>query len=1052
MNITFYTTGAFLLLFALSLSAQTTYVFPGATGSGTAWNDAAGDLRQVLENAAPGTQVWVAAGVYTPTQCTDCTTDERATSFVIPNNVELYGGFTGSETTLDQRDWAAHATVLSGDLDGDGSPTNNAFSVVYTNNVTDGTIVDGFIIRDGNADDTTSVIDGPGQAGAGWFNDGGVAPNFAYPTIRNCTFADNSANTRGGALYNDCNFGGNAQPLVENCRFQNNRSEIDGGAVYTDASFDGFGKPVFQNCEFWNNEAVAGSGGAIYNNGTNGVCATEVENSEFLGNSSQIQGGAIINFGQQGNAGGSVSSCNFTNNSSDQGGAVYNQGFFGGLSNPSFTDVLFEGNHSTVDGGAVFNAGFMGEVNPSFNRCTFRENTAEGAGAGMFSNGIQGVCNPRLDNCRFERNLTQTYGAGMYNNGKQGDCSPILNNCIFYKNRAISSAGAIYNLGSEGGNSSPIITNCAFVGNRAVVGGAIYNNANNDNGNASAIVRNSIIYGNFSPNGIIFRNIHGTPTISNSIVDVAACDDTNAGFGGFTTCGDGMIYMTDPMFVDTAAGNLHLLEVSVALDAGDNAAVSEQNITVDLDGLQRIVGGTVDLGPYEFSSGTYFPPTITQQPQPQMACAGESVSFAVSVDHPDPVGIQWQRNGTDISGANAPTLLLTDVAADDTGDYRAQITGSAGDVQFSQSAGLNVQPIVVPEVTISASQTEICQGTSINFTSNFLNGGTDPIYQWAINGNDFGASIPGFFIDNLTDGDVVTLTATSSEECVSQSVVTSNALTISIVSNVVASVELIAVQENHQCAGTELVFTTNAQNAGSDPSYEWYLNGVAQNVDSGTYASSTLQNGDVLLAEMVSSADCVTDPSVNSEAYVVSVTAIQEVSAELVMESDTAICPGAPIFFSVDGTNGGAAPQYAWFRNDSLQSETGASWSATDFTDGDVVYATLSSSISCPSEPTVQTESVVVEVMECLSATQDLSFPAFVNVYPNPSSDLLTIEADRLAPQRISLIDATGRRVMDRQFVGGTAQIDVSALAGGWYVLRLVSDSGVYATRVEVLR
>ena len=1051
MNIAFYTTG-FWLLFTLSLSAQTIYVFPGATGSGTAWNDASGDLRQVLEDATPGTQVWVAAGVYTPTLCTDCTTDERGLSFAIPNNVEVYGGFTGSETTLDQRDWVAHATVLSGDIDADGTFANNAYSVVYTTNVTDGTVVDGFTIRDGNASDTSSVIDGPGQAGAGWFNDGGVAPNFAYPVIRNCTFTANRANTRGGALYNDCNFGGNAQPLLENCRFENNQSLLDGGAVYTDASFDGFGKPVFKNCAFLNNEALTGSGGAIYNNGINGVCDTEVENSDFLGNTSQLQGGAIINFGQQGNAGGAVLSCSFLNNTSEQGGAVYNQGFFGGLSNPTFTDVLFEGNHSTIDGGAVFNAGFNGEVNPSFNRCIFRENTAEGAGAGMFSSGIQGVCNPRLDNCRFERNLTQTYGAGMYNNGKQGDCSPILNNCIFYKNRAISSAGAIYNLGSEGGNSSPIITNCAFVGNRAVVGGAIYNNANDDDGNASAIVRNSIIYGNFSPNGIIFRNIHGTPTISNSIVDVAACDDTNAGFGGFTTCGDGMLYQIDPVFVDTALGNLHLQELSPALDAGDNDAVAEQNILFDFDGLQRIVGGTVDLGPYEFSNGDYTPPAITQQPQPQTVCAGADVSFTIQVDHPDPVELQWQRNGVDIPGATAATLSLSTVEAADAGDYRAQITGSAGDIQFSQVAGLNVDPLLTPVVTITASQTDICQGTSITLSSDFTHGGSNPTYQWAINGNTFGTSIPGFSIDNLSDGDVVTLTAISSETCVSEATVTSNALTISIVSSVVAGVELLAGQDNGQCAGTELVFTTNAQNAGNDPNYEWYRNGVPQGVNAGTYSASDLQDGDVLLAELTSSADCVVEATVSSQAYVVSVPITQTVSAELEVASDTAICPGAPIFFSVNGTNGGATPQYAWFRNDSLQSETSATWSATDFTDGDVVYATLSSSVSCPSEATVQTESFVVQVLECLSSVRDQNFPASVRVFPNPSSAVLIVEAGQLAPRRYALIDATGQRVLDRPFVGGTAQLDVSALPGGWYVLRLVTDSGVYATRVEVLR
>ncbi|MGH2270475.1 right-handed parallel beta-helix repeat-containing protein [Anaerohalosphaeraceae bacterium U12dextr] len=147
------------------------YVDDTATGvnTGTSWANAYTDLQAAIGRAEKGcgTQIWVAAGTYYPgTKTTD--------SFVIPAGVSVYGGFTGTETAIDQRNIRGVPTILSGHIgmyDDDSNPATPDVPKRNTTVVTMGnnTMLDGFIVTESNKE---------GQ--------GILGKNIVNSTISNC--------------------------------------------------------------------------------------------------------------------------------------------------------------------------------------------------------------------------------------------------------------------------------------------------------------------------------------------------------------------------------------------------------------------------------------------------------------------------------------------------------------------------------------------------------------------------------------------------------------------------------------------------------------------------------------------------------------------------------------------------------------------------------------------------------------------------------------------------------------------------------------------------
>ncbi len=364
----------FVILLFQGLRAQTTwYVRAGASPVGadaSSWATATPYLQDALDAAQFGDAIWIAAGTYKPDA-----SGNRNVSFLLKNGVGLYGGFAGFETELEQRDWEANPTVLSGDIGAPGDSTDNSYCILYAAKTGFSTRIDGLVIEAGNAgnpDNVNVFAHQPGHSGSAVYLDGQGAGNFAYLTIAHCLIRRNRADYF-GAVYANGRDNGKTSLVVENSLFERNKAGFKGGGI------------VVENYAF-QPEPLRLSGAVFRDNyGRSGGGALYVEHHQNI----------------------EMNGCRFERNEvfAGTGGAI--SLFAYGQSNTvRFRNCAFTGNFTTnnLDGGAIFYYIFSGNTALDFDNCSFTENKASEGGCINLINALNGQCPLRFNQCLFVRN------------------------------------------------------------------------------------------------------------------------------------------------------------------------------------------------------------------------------------------------------------------------------------------------------------------------------------------------------------------------------------------------------------------------------------------------------------------------------------------------------------------------------------------------------------------------------------------------------------------------------------------------------------------------
>lgn len=360
---------------AATVSTAVIYVDAHAHGAntGTSWSDAYTNLQSALNQAAstPGAeQIWVARGNYAPTAIEPLS---GKPSFVIPTLTSIYGGFTGNETSLNQRSPNNALTVLNGDVLGNDSSNpasklDNAAHVVVIGSAAgtnasvlldDLTVTNGYASGNGASASTTngrgggilsrnnlslslnnvtlsnnqalisSTVAPSIQTGQG-LGGGLLMSGSGTLTITDSLFKDNIATRRGGAFFSLSSFLTTyVTTTVDNTTFDSNHTTLELGTLAA-------------------NPAFAGQGGAVMTQGGLNTFTNDV----FMHNFTQEVGGALLlnNFSSTIFSGANlVSNCTFIDNSAQiyEGGALFIADHSQSNATLTVKDSIFQGNYAS---------------------------------------------------------------------------------------------------------------------------------------------------------------------------------------------------------------------------------------------------------------------------------------------------------------------------------------------------------------------------------------------------------------------------------------------------------------------------------------------------------------------------------------------------------------------------------------------------------------------------------------------------------------------------------------------------------------------------------
>ena len=597
----------------------------------------------------------------------------------------------------------------------------------------------------GQVDITDSTFKGNTALAEDGLGQGGAITNANAMTITGGSFANNTANYSGGAIYNGAHAApGKASLTIDGTTFTGNsvtatyskdstdpkKDNIAGGAIFNDTGAE----LSVKNATFTDNTSSL-KGGAIFNR--DGVVT--IENSTFKGNSVPTSaGGAVLNESGDINNDGTITitGSTFEGNTAGNGGAVWN----GSNGKVDITGSTFKGNKALAgigQGGAITNADQM----------TITGSTFEGNQAGKLGGAIYNAGNLTLNNSTFTGNSAtgeHAHGGAIFNAGTitftgsntfaGGEANDIFNagTIIVDDGTTTLDSGLSLAAGStttveEGGAlvvngitewKTQGVEEGEKLGSLTVNGGALtlqkddvlvgYNTTKKD---TSLSVTSGSLY--------LINNSNYTATDFTAAKTALNVTDASFGFVGGTlvgadnkatdlvvsgnTIGSTTKFKEDTVLAGTEVDNNSFLQNDLTVKAEDSAEVNIDNAAVAFNKLNIETSATIDKSLTIKNNGSLT--VVGGNANDQLIAANDEALKKIDVQ-----AGELNLGSAAMPERGAGTLGSAEIALDSNGSLNASngdytvgdVTGGTGAVTANTGANLNTGKIEAQAVTADA--------------------------------------------------------------------------------------------------------------------------------------------------------------------------------------------------------------------------------------------------------------------------------------------------------------------------------------------------------------
>jgi RHS repeat-associated protein len=250
-------------------------------------------------------------------------------------------------------------------------------------------------------------------------------------------------------------------------------------------------------------------------------------------------------------------------------------------------------------------------------------------------------------------------------------------------------------------------------------------------------------------------------------------------------------------------------------------------------------------------------------------CQGSQASFSASVTNgTGTLTYQWKKNGnnisSDVTGPPPYVLVLNSV---NNNDVITCVVSTNGCANPATSNSLTIS-IVSPQtfsIGTSPSAINLCQGASIIFTASPSH--TAYNYQWYMNGSAVSGANNSTFtttVSSVAQLQSVSVTANTSAGCVTNTTATGSSQYVPFTVNPSITPTVSMTVPATVILASAATFTANPINGGSNPTYQWQLNGVNVSGATGSTYAPTITSGSqfqTVSVIMNSNATCAVNPA-----------------------------------------------------------------------------------------------------------------------------------------------------------------------------------------------